>query len=109
MALACWCQSDLTKRKSLIKAIYTALFVDGAEMTLDVLAAIAGNFDVTEESILDALDGGPVAQLHENAVAAALDAGVFGVPSFVCESEVFWGNDRLVLLREHLLNSKRTP
>ena len=32
----------------------------------------------------------------------ALRAGVFGVPSFVVDGELFWGNDRLVLLRAHL-------
>jgi 2-hydroxychromene-2-carboxylate isomerase len=28
--------------------------------------------------------------------------GVFGVPSFVVGGEVFWGNDRLDFLAEHL-------
>jgi 2-hydroxychromene-2-carboxylate isomerase len=33
---------------------------------------------------------------------SALRAGVFGVPAFVVDGELFWGNDRLVLLKRHL-------
>ena len=32
----------------------------------------------------------------------ALDAGVFGAPSFVVEGEVFWGQDRLEFLQRRL-------
>jgi 2-hydroxychromene-2-carboxylate isomerase len=35
----------------------------------------------------------------------ALDTGVFGVPTFIAKGELFWGNDRLILLR-HYLNSQ---
>ena len=39
---------------------------------------------------------------------AALSAGVFGVPSFVLDGEVFWGQDRLELLYD-ALKSGRAP
>jgi 2-hydroxychromene-2-carboxylate isomerase len=32
----------------------------------------------------------------------ARSVGAFGVPTFVVDGEVFWGNDRLVLVRHHL-------
>jgi 2-hydroxychromene-2-carboxylate isomerase len=32
----------------------------------------------------------------------AINAGVFGVPTFIVNDELFWGNDRLVLLRQYL-------
>lgn len=32
----------------------------------------------------------------------AQEKGVFGVPTFVVHNEVFWGNDRLDFVREHL-------
>jgi 2-hydroxychromene-2-carboxylate isomerase len=35
-------------------------------------------------------------------VAAAEQRGVFGVPSFVLDGELFWGADRIWLLRERL-------
>ena len=32
----------------------------------------------------------------------ALNAGVFGVPAFIVSGKLFWGNDRIVLLRHYL-------
>ncbi|MGB7413117.1 MAG: DsbA family protein [Thermosynechococcaceae cyanobacterium] len=32
----------------------------------------------------------------------ALCSGVFGVPAFVAMGELFWGNDRIILLRHYL-------
>lgn len=32
----------------------------------------------------------------------AINAGVFGVPTFIVNGELFWGNDRLILLRHYL-------
>ena len=40
---------------------------------------------------------------HEAALADAHALELFGVPSFALGSEVFWGNDRLPLLRQHIL------
>lgn len=39
---------------------------------------------------------------HDGIRAAAEEAGIFGVPMFVFEGELFWGGDRLELLRERL-------
>jgi 2-hydroxychromene-2-carboxylate isomerase len=35
-------------------------------------------------------------------VATAEERGVFGVPSFLLDGELFWGADRIWLLRERL-------
>jgi 2-hydroxychromene-2-carboxylate isomerase len=40
-------------------------------------------------------------QLNAN-IDRALHAGVFGVPTFIVSGELFWGNDRLILLRHYL-------
>jgi 2-hydroxychromene-2-carboxylate isomerase len=42
-------------------------------------------------------------------VTAAVALAVFGVPSFVLGDEVFFGNDRLVLLRHALLSARPGP
>jgi 2-hydroxychromene-2-carboxylate isomerase len=39
-------------------------------------------------------------------VEEAVRRGVFGVPSFVLGDEVYFGNDRLVLLRHALLQAR---
>ena len=48
------------------------------------------------------LDNPATAEEHFAAVEKAHREGAFGVPTFVVNGTVFWGNDRLVLLRHHL-------
>ena len=40
---------------------------------------------------------------HDAIRAAAEDAGVFGVPSYVVDGELFWGRENLPTIRERLL------
>jgi 2-hydroxychromene-2-carboxylate isomerase len=39
---------------------------------------------------------------HDRLREQAEASGIFGVPSFVFEGELFWGGDRIILLRERL-------
>ncbi len=39
---------------------------------------------------------------HDTLRAEAEASGIFGVPSFVLDGEIFWGGDRVFLLRERL-------
>jgi 2-hydroxychromene-2-carboxylate isomerase len=39
---------------------------------------------------------------HDTLRSEAEASGVFGVPSFVLDGEIFWGGDRVFLLRERL-------
>jgi 2-hydroxychromene-2-carboxylate isomerase len=43
-----------------------------------------------------------VQQLYEANTQQAIDAGVFGAPSYVVDGEIFWGQDRLELLEKKL-------
>jgi carboxymethylenebutenolidase len=36
-----------------------------------------------------------VQERYESYTQAAIDAGVFGAPSYVVDGEIFWGQDRL--------------
>ena len=40
-------------------------------------------------------------------VSEAHEAGVFGVPSFLLGGELFWGSERMELMKEKLRNSRR--
>ena len=54
-------------------------------------------------------------QLHTPETMSKFDAtidrasnfGVFGVPTFIVSGELFWGNDRIILLRRHLKNNSK--
>jgi 2-hydroxychromene-2-carboxylate isomerase len=63
--------------------------------------ALAYKFKQGRESTSDAAK----AQLKAN-TDEALQAGVFGVPSFVADKKVFWGLDSLPMLREYLSGSE---
>jgi 2-hydroxychromene-2-carboxylate isomerase len=81
------------------RAFYKRLFAEGAPAPDDAgLVALAARAGLTHLDI-DALG---VTERAAHIIAEAITAGVFGVPSFVIDGEVFWGNDRLVLLEHHL-------
>ena len=44
-------------------------------------------------------------ETHERIRAEARAMGVFGVPSFLLDGELFWGTDRMHLLRERIAES----
>lgn len=52
--------------------------------------------------LLSLVDEPETEALHQRTIADAVVAGAFGVPTFVVDGEVFWGNDRLILLQHHL-------
>ena len=85
-------------------ALFAAIFADGAgPIADDGLARLAVKVGLPSGRLLADLADSQTEAEHRHNVDAALDAGVFGVPSFVVDREMFWGNDRLVLLRHHLL------
>jgi 2-hydroxychromene-2-carboxylate isomerase len=47
-------------------------------------------------------DGAEVLQRTAAATQRAIDAGVFGAPSYVVDGEIFWGQDRLDFLQRRL-------
>ena len=68
----------------------------------EVLNAVAINIGLPVVAVRSALnDSTLLARLQENALEAA-SLGVIGVPSFVVGDQIFWGNDRIEFLEEHL-------
>jgi len=45
---------------------------------------------------------------YEAATQKAIDAGIFGAPSFVIEGELFWGQDRLDFVERRLAQARRS-
>jgi 2-hydroxychromene-2-carboxylate isomerase len=85
------------------KNLFDAVFGAGlAPQTAADLVRIADGSGLDGQSLVRLIDDSETQRRHEQNVADALAAGVFGVPSFVVDGELFWGNDRLVLLRLHL-------
>ena len=68
----------------------------------DVIIDVGKRIGLDPSALSSAIDD-PArhAQLTAN-WAEAQERSVIGVPTFVVDDEIFWGNDRLDFLREHL-------
>ncbi|MCG2584640.1 2-hydroxychromene-2-carboxylate isomerase [Massilia sp. TS11] len=80
-----------------------ACWEDGANLSDPATAAaIAEGCGLDGAALLAAAASAPVKQALADATAAALAAGVFGVPALACDGEIFWGADRIDALLWHL-------
>lgn len=69
--------------------------------SLDVMAAVLAEVGA-DPAGFRAFAEGPGGAEHDRIRAEAEEAGVFGVPMFVVDGELFWGGDRLPQVREKL-------
>jgi 2-hydroxychromene-2-carboxylate isomerase len=89
--------------RAFVTALYDAVMVQGAVPKDDAaLARIADQAGLDGTRLVAGIDAPATAALHRATIEQARQAGVFGVPSFVTDGEMFWGNDRLILLRHRL-------
>ena len=72
------------------------------------LSAAAQRAGFSGEALLEQAQNPQVLARYEATLAEAIEAGVFGAPSYVLDGEVFWGQDRLELL-DSALASGRAP
>lgn len=86
-----------------VRALFDAIMVRGETPADDAaIARLADRAGLDGKAIAAGIDSQATAALHRANIAAAMAAGVFGVPSFVVADKMFWGNDRIVLLRYEL-------
>lgn len=74
----------------------------------EAVAEVAQATGFDAQALAAAADSEAVRQNYESTITAAIEAGVFGAPSYVLDGEVFWGQDRLELL-DSALASCRAP
>jgi 2-hydroxychromene-2-carboxylate isomerase len=108
LALACTAAASLGAVEPFSRRLFQALFVDGTSPLDDeVCVAVARGVGLAEDAFRAAL-GQPETWARLTAtVEEAVAADVFGVPSFVVGGEVYFGNDRLPLVRHALLQENR--
>jgi 2-hydroxychromene-2-carboxylate isomerase len=104
VALAAVAAARLGRAQSYSLELFAAMFREEEVRTIDraecVRRAVKCGLDAS--AFEHALDEPATAEAHSQAVDSALAAGVFGVPTFIIDGELFWGNDRVVLLNDHL-------
>ncbi len=74
------------------------------------LKSVLDEVGADTSSFLDYLNGEGRRE-HDRVIVEAHDLGVFGVPMFVLDGEIFWGGDRIDLLKErlHTTTSRAAP
>ena len=103
LALACTAAKRLGKVEEVSRALFAALF-DGTTSIIDVHECVrrAEGCGLSTTAFQSELELPQTKKQLDQTMRAALKAGVFGVPAFVVDKELFWGNDRLVLLQRYL-------
>jgi 2-hydroxychromene-2-carboxylate isomerase len=103
LAQSCTAAKRLGKVEEYSKLLFAAMFqeqltrIDEQECTLRAEAV-----GIAAVDFQTALRSPATATQLTITLDSAIQAGVFGVPTFIVDREIFWGNDRLVLLRHYL-------
>jgi carboxymethylenebutenolidase len=83
-------------------AILTACWAQERNMADDKVLAELLQEQNLPASLMDQSQSQAVQERYESYTQAAIDAGVFGAPSYVVEGEIFWGQDRLEFVERAL-------
>ncbi len=67
-----------------------------------ILIKLAGDVDLDGSALAERSNAPDVAALYERDTQAAIERGVFGVPTYAVDDELFWGQDRLEFLGRKL-------
>ncbi len=94
---------DDSLRENLAVKLLDAAWSEGRDITSDsVIHGVAGSTGLDGKDLLDKANSDAIKQRLRAQTQSAIAAGVFGVPSFVVDGEIFWGNDRLHFVKAHL-------
>jgi 2-hydroxychromene-2-carboxylate isomerase len=91
------------ERQALSLRLLDATWSNGQDITADaIVQQIADGVSLDGKALLARAQSEDIKQRLRQQTDAAVAAGVFGVPSFVVDDEIFWGNDRLPFLQAYL-------
>lgn len=104
LALACTAADSLGAVEPFNRRLFQALFVEGTSPLDDeCCVALALEIGLDESAFREVLGHPGTAARLAATVEEAAARGLFGVPSFVVGDDIYFGNDRLPLLRHALL------
>ncbi|PZR89465.1 MAG: 2-hydroxychromene-2-carboxylate isomerase [Stutzerimonas stutzeri] len=72
----------------------------------ELVLAAAKRVGLDPAGLTEAAGSEAIVQTYQAAIADAVEAGVFGAPSYVLDGEIFWGQDRLDLLADALASGR---
>jgi len=104
LSLACTAARRLGAAEAYARTLFRAVFADNLPaVDRGVCIASAGEVGLDRDAFARVLDDVGVWEERERVTREAMERGAFGVPTFAFGERLFWGNDRLVLLRCALL------
>jgi 2-hydroxychromene-2-carboxylate isomerase len=90
-------------REALAVRLLDAAWSEGRDITTDsVVHEVTDSMGLNGKGLLGKSHTDEIKQRLRLQTESAIQAGVFGVPSFVVDGEIFWGNDRLQFLKAYL-------
>jgi 2-hydroxychromene-2-carboxylate isomerase len=110
LAQACTAAKRLGKIEKYSRSLFAAMFEDALAKIDDrecTIRAEACGIDAVDFQV--ALRSPETLTQLDRTIDRAVRAGGFGVPTFIVDGEIFWGNDRLVLLRHYLDSHQNDP
>lgn len=95
------------ERWPLVEAIFRAFWAEDRDIAAtSVLREIASTRVDDADALLAAIERPEIKAALHRQTERALAAGICGAPSFVIGDDVYWGQDRLVLVRRALLDRR---
>lgn len=92
---------DPALARKLAKALYTAFFVDGIDISApQAVMDVAKNIGVDAPALAIALEDPALKERAKKEVDGAIAANVFGSPFFIVDGEPFWGVDRMPMMEQ---------
>lgn len=102
LALACLAADEQGALVPCCRLLQQLIFVDGVAIDGDVIAAVASQLGLDGPVFQRDLAVSTTRARHDALLDEARARGAFGVPTFFIGKQMFWGNDRLVLLEAAL-------
>ncbi len=87
---------------TLTEAVLGAVWAEQRNIDDEATLAALLNERALPDDLLAMSKTPAIAQRYAAATRSAIDAGVFGAPSYVIDGEVFWGQDRLDFVERRL-------
>jgi 2-hydroxychromene-2-carboxylate isomerase len=86
-----------------VQRMFPAYWVEDKDLSKDeVLIELIEGLGINQGEFLEGIQSDDVKQRLKEFTEEALKRGVFGVPTFFVDGEMFWGNDRLMFVEKKL-------
>ena len=89
------------------RLVFDAAWAEGKDVSKpEVLAQLVAGLGLEGDKFLARIEEEQVKEELKRRTSEAVGRGVFGLPTFFVDGELFWGNDRLALLERRFFKTK---